>query len=496
MTRTPAERHDLLVRAIERDAGCKVGSMPWAIARRRVQAILQARHRYGQDAIGYYVVSGTQGADDVLAPLLLARWAEAYDRVSGEVAVDIAPLFDSVEALERSGEVMRTLLDDPLYRRHLEARGRRQCVALGYPDTSKESGICASRFAVYRAQEELSAALSAANERYVIFHARGGSIAGGGGRVDSLVRAALAGTISGVLRLTEQGEAINQGYGLRPIAMRTLERAFHALALGIGGAAAGMNVSAPQLEFATRVAAVSRQHYRRLVHGDADFYTWFNDVTPIDVITRMQIGSRPAVRPGKEGFDALRAVPWVFAWTQSRHLLPAWYGAGMGLKTAIDEHGLDVARSAYAEWNFFTTLVDDLEARWRAPTSTLRPPASPPRRLTTSRRAPARNSSWCASRCWKSSRWEPCWIARARCSAPSHCATPTSTRSTCCRWTCSGAGGKPAAWITRCSKPCWHAPQALQRDCRVPDDAGQWIHVSASRRNLASAASRSSIPST
>ena len=363
MTRTPAERHDLLVRAIERDAGCKVELD--ALGKRTLgvfEAILQARHRYGQDAIGYYVVSGTQGADDVLAPLLLARWAEAYDRVSGEVAVDIAPLFEAVEALDRCGDVMRTLLGDPLYRRHLEARGRTQCVALGYPDASKESGFFAARFAVFRAQAELSAALSAGNERYVIFHARGGSIAGGGGRVDSLVRTAPAGTINGVLRLTEQGEAINQGYGLRPIAMRTLERAFHALALGIGGAAAGMNVSAPQLEFATRVAAVSRRHYLQFVHGDADFYTWFNDVTPIDVITRMQIGSRPAVRPGKEGFDALRAVPWVFAWTQSRHMLPAWYGAGMGLKTAIDELGLGVARTAYAEWNFFSSLIDDIEA--------------------------------------------------------------------------------------------------------------------------------------
>ena len=363
MERTPAERHDLLVRAIERDAGFKVELD--ALGKRTLgvfEAILQARHRYGQDAIGYYVVSGTQGADDVLAPLLLARWAEAYDRASGEVAVDIAPLFEAVDALEHCGDVMRTLLGDPLYRRHLEARGRRQCVALGYPDASKESGMSAARFAVFRAQAELSAALSAANERFVIFHARGGSIAGGGGRVDSLVRTAPAGTINGVLRLTEQGEGINQGYGLRPIAMRTLERAFHALTVGIGASAAGMNVSEPQLEFATRVAGVSRQHYRRLVHGDADFYTWFNDVTPIDVITRMQIGSRPAVRPGKEGFDALRAVPWVFAWTQSRHMLPAWYGAGMGLKTAIDELGLGVARSAYAEWNFFTTLVDDLEA--------------------------------------------------------------------------------------------------------------------------------------
>jgi phosphoenolpyruvate carboxylase len=110
------------------------------------------------------------------------------------------------------------------------------------------------------------------------------------------------------------------------------------------------------------VAAVSRQHYRRFVHGDADFYGWFQAVTPIDVITRMQIGSRPAVRPGKEGFEALRAVPWVFAWTQSRHMLPAWFGAGLGLKTAIDELGIGVARTAYAEWAFFSTLVDDLEA--------------------------------------------------------------------------------------------------------------------------------------
>ncbi len=363
MARPPAERHDLLVRAIERDTGYKVELD--ALGKRTLgvfDAILQARHRYGPEAVGYYVVSGTQGADDVLAPLLLARWAEAYDRDSGEIAVDIAPLFESVDSLEHCGDVMRTLLGDPQYRRHLDGRGRTQCVVLGYSDTNKESGICASRLALYRAQAELSSTLSAANERYVIFHARGGSIARGGGRVDSLVRTAPAGTANGVFRLTEQGEVINQGYGLRPIAMRTLERAFHALVMGLGGAATGMSASAPQLEFAARVASVSRQHYRRLVHDDGDFYAWFNAVTPIDVITRMQIGSRPAVRPGREGFEALRSVPWVFAWTQSRHMLPAWYGAGLGLKTAIDELGLDVARSAYAEWNFFTTLVDDLEA--------------------------------------------------------------------------------------------------------------------------------------
>ncbi len=362
MVRTPAERHDLLVRAIERDVGAKVELD--ALGRRTLgvfEAILQARHRYGPDAIGYYIVSGTQAADDVLAPLLLARWAEAYDRNSGEVAVDIAPLFESVDALQQCGDVMRTLLGDPLYRRHLEARGRTQCVALGYSDANKESGICAARQAVFRAQADLSAALSAANERYVIFHARGGSIARGGGRVDSLVRTAPAGTVNGVLRLTEQGEVINQGYGLRPIAMRTLERAFHALILPLGGTATGAEATSEHLQFAARLAAVSRQHYRRYVHV-RDFNAWFQAVTPIDVITRMQIGSRPAERPGKEGLEALRAVPWVFAWTQSRHMLPAWYGAGLGLKTAVDELGLATARSAYGEWTFFATLIDDLEA--------------------------------------------------------------------------------------------------------------------------------------
>ena len=363
LSRTPAERHDLLVSAIERDAGVKVELD--ALGKRTLgvfEGILQARHRYGPHAIGYYVVSGTQGADDVLAPLLIARWAEAYDRVSGEVAVDIAPMFETCEALERCGDVMRTLLGDPLYRRHLDARGRTQCALIGYSDPNKEGGLCAARYAAFRAQAELSTALAAANERHVVFHARGGSIARGGGRIDSLVRTAPAGTINGVLRLTEQGEVINQSYGLRPIAMRTLERAFHALAISLGGSATGVTASDPHQQFAARVATISRQAYRQFVHSDAEFYAWFQAVTPIDVITRMQIGSRPAVRPGKEGFEALRAVPWVFAWTQSRHLLPAWLGAGAGLKTAIDELGLATAHSAYAEWNFFTTLIDDLEA--------------------------------------------------------------------------------------------------------------------------------------
>ena len=185
----------------------------------------------GPAAVGYFIVSGATGADDVLAALLLARWAEAYDKRTGEVALDIAPQFESLEALDRWGETMQELLADPLYRRHLEAHGRTQCVLIGYSDGNKEGGLCASRFATHQAQRALAGALAAADERHVVFHARGGSIARGGGRIDALVKAAPAGAVNGVLRLTEQGEAVQQSYGLRPIAMRTLERAFNALAL-------------------------------------------------------------------------------------------------------------------------------------------------------------------------------------------------------------------------------------------------------------------------
>ena len=327
------------------------------------------------------------------------------------------------------------MLGDPLYRRHLEARGRTQCALIGYSDPNKESGICAARFAAYRAQAALSTALAAANERSVIFHARGGSIARGGSRIDALVRTAPAGTVNGVLRLTEQGEVINQSYGLRPIAMRTLERAFNSLALSIGGAAVGASATPEQLKFAARLASVSRQTYRRFVHADAEFYAWFNAVTPIDVIARMQIGSRPAVRPGKEGFEALRAVPWVFAWTQSRHLLPAWYGAGVGLRTAVDELGIETARSAYAEWNYFTALIDDLEASLARADLEIAGAYEELAWIATGISASnyARNSSSCASRCSRSSRPRRCSTATRRSSVPSSCAIPTSIRSTCCR---------------------------------------------------------------
>lgn len=370
LQRTAAERHALLTDAIERDRAPRAELD--ALGKRTLgvfDAIMQSRHRYGQSAVGYYIVSGVGDADDVLAPLLLARWAEAYDKTSGEVAVDIAPMFESVASLQRAGAIMQELLNDPLYQRHLDARSRRQCVLVGYSESSKDGGLCAARVATYTAQQSLADVLRAAHDQPVLFHARGGSIARGGGRVDALVRAAPPGTLNGILRLTEQGEVINQSYGLQPIAMRTLERAFHSLTLATANvvkaqaatAAEAGSVSSSELAFAKIVAAASMLHYRKLVWDEPQFFSYFEQATPIDVIERMQIGSRPAMRPDRTGLDAVRAVPWVFAWTQSRLLLPGWYGAGTGLRAGIETLGLAGARKVYARWPFFRNLVDDIE---------------------------------------------------------------------------------------------------------------------------------------
>jgi phosphoenolpyruvate carboxylase len=170
-------------------------------------------------------------------------------------------------------------------------------------------------------------------------------------------------TINGWLKLTEQGEGIIQHYGLGPIALRTLERAFGALSLANAASQAGRvaEPDAESLAIAESMARASAECYRALVDDSAAFHDWFRQVTPIDVIERMQIGGRPIAREGLEGLAGLRAVPWVFAWTQNRMLLPGWYGAGSGLRAAVDTYGLPSVRRAIGEWPFLKSLIDDVE---------------------------------------------------------------------------------------------------------------------------------------
>ncbi len=364
LARTRRERRDLLAEALEKDRG-PVRELD-ALGKRTLavfEAIMQGRHRYGPEAIGYFIISGAAGADDLLAALLLAHWAAAYDKHSGEVALDIAPQFETEESLGGCAATLQELLADPLYRRHLEARGRRQCVLIGYSDSNKEAGTCASRFLIHQAQADIARVLSGAGEEHVLFHARGGSLARGGGRIEAIVKAAPAGAVDGVLRIREQGSTVKQGYGLRPIAMRTLERAFNALSLTTAAGRAGrLAPDAPaHLEVARLLAQESRAAYRHLVYADPEFYDFFKAVTPIDVIERMQIGSRSVHRTANAQLSALLPVPWVFAWSQARYMLPGWYGAGTGLASAARTLGVARVREAYGSWFFLKNLVDDVE---------------------------------------------------------------------------------------------------------------------------------------
>jgi len=364
LQRSARERRTRLIEALEKDRGPAVELD--ALGKRTLavfDAMMQGRHRYGENAIGYFIVSGASDAADILAALLLARWASAYDKRSGEVALDIAPQFETTEALAGCGRTMQELLAEPLYRRHLAARGRRQCVLIGYSDSNKEDGACASRYIIHRAQQELAQTLGEAGELPVLFHARGGSIARGGGRIEAIVRAAPASAIDGVLRVREQGATVKQGYGLRAIAMRTLERAFSALSVATAAARRGRLPpdSAEHLEIAAFLATESRAAYRRLVRERAEFYEFFQAVTPIDVIERMQIGSRSVHREARAGISALLPVPWVFAWSQARYMLPGWYGAGTGLRAVVAKFGLGELRAACRDWFFLRNLIDDIE---------------------------------------------------------------------------------------------------------------------------------------
>jgi phosphoenolpyruvate carboxylase len=326
------------------------------------EAIAQARHKFGARAIGDYIVSGTRGAEDVLAVLLLARWADITDKRTGESPLDVAPLLECIDALRSAGEILQALTDEPTYRKHLEARGNRQIVLIGYSDSNKEGGIAASRWALQLAQSRLIEAARRAQIRVTIFHGRGGTPARGGGRIDQLVESAPAGSVRGVLRLTEQGEVVNQSYGLRPIAMRTLERAFASVARATAGADAASPTSAEHIEAMDLIAGRSGERYREFIFATPQAFEFFREATPIDVIERMHIGSRSAARGNCEGIESLRAVPWVFAWTQSRHMLPGWFGMGSGLQASVEKYGEALVSDMLAHWPFFSYLLDDVEA--------------------------------------------------------------------------------------------------------------------------------------
>jgi phosphoenolpyruvate carboxylase len=233
-------------------------------------------------------------------------------------------------------------------------------VMLGYSDSGKDGGIAASRWGLQRGQVELLQAAKELGIKLTFFHGRGGSISRGGGKTTSAVDASPRGSVDGRLRVTEQGEVIHRKYGIRALALRSLEQATGAVLVSSLRPRPLEPREAAWREIMDTVAERSTQAYRGFV-GAPRFMDYFRSATPIDVIERMTLGSRPSRRLGEDAaLGNLRAIPWVFAWSQSRAVIPGWYGVGSGLQAVADEGGEEALREMARDWPFFKTFLDDI----------------------------------------------------------------------------------------------------------------------------------------
>lgn len=322
-------------------------------------ALDDARKRHGAEALGAYIISMAHNRADVLTVLALARRGGLVDD-DGHVPLDIAPLFETVDDLRQGPETLRDLMADPVYRHHLAARGNVQMVMLGYSDSGKDGGIAASRWGLQRGQVELMQTAQDLGIKLTFFHGRGGSISRGGGKTTRALEASPRGSVDGRLRVTEQGEVIHRKYGIRALALRSLEQATSAVLLS------SLRPRPPEPRedgwrvIADTIATRSSEAYRSLV-GAPRFMNYFRSATPIDVIERMTLGSRPSRRLGQDAaLGNLRAIPWVFAWSQARAVIPGWFGVGSGLEAAVQQHGEAAVKEMAREWPFFRTFLDDI----------------------------------------------------------------------------------------------------------------------------------------
>lgn len=307
---------------------------------------------------GTVVISMAREAADVRCVLDLAQQSGIADD-SGRVPLDVAPLFETVEDLQAAPMVLQELLNDPTYTSHLAERGQQQMVMLGYSDSNKDGGIAAARWALYQCQRELAGIADSSGIELLLFHGRGGTTSRGGGKIYDAVRAGPPSSLHGHLRVTEQGEIINAKYGLRGIASRTFDQAIGAILSVTGDPGADIEPREEWLAVMDTLARASRKAYRSLVFDEPRFPQFFSQATPIDVIERMMIGSRPSRRASGGDVRALRAIPWVFAWTQSRIILPGWFGLGTGLESARTDHGAAILTEMRQQWPFFRVLLDD-----------------------------------------------------------------------------------------------------------------------------------------
>ncbi len=323
----------------------------------------RAVDRFGLETFGGHVISMTHEPSDVLTVLWL--WNQVHVQANGHDGdavpnLPIIPLFETIDDLERASKILGDLLNTPVYRDYVRRQNDKQTIMLGYSDSTKDGGYLTACWSLYKAQQELHELAQREGVRLVFFHGRGGSLGRGGGPAARSILSLPRETFHGALRLTEQGEVLADRYDDPRIAHRHLEQLVWSSLL-----AAGMPSRPLPAEWTTtmqRLSHASQKAYRNLVEQPG-FVDYFRRATPISEIERLPIGSRPARRRGGDGLKDLRAIPWVFSWTQSRCFIPAWYGLGTAIQSILDHDntGQDLLRTMYSEWPFFQGALANAE---------------------------------------------------------------------------------------------------------------------------------------
>ena len=328
------------------------------------EMIAVAHQRYGKGAIDTVIASMSEQASDVLAMLLLAR------EVGVDEDVDLVPLFETIDDLQNAPVMMQSLFQMPIYRKYLAARddgrGWRQQIMLGYSDSSKDGGYLASNWELYTAEQALTAVCNEADVSVQFFHGRGGSIGRGGGPTNRTILAQPPGGMRGGVKITEQGEVIAYRYANPGIARRHLHQVLNAAIIHSAQThsnSAGEATPPDWLLAMSTLAESSRRVYRSFVYENPDFLDYWQQATPIHELSQLRISSRPAKRQSKGGFAAMRAIPWVFSWVQSRAIIPSWFGVGSALAEFCveDAQNLILLQEMYQRWPFFRNTIQNLE---------------------------------------------------------------------------------------------------------------------------------------